>query len=151
MPSWIASMISWAGMPLPGISRFVAAPHLGDRGAVLGVGDVAVAGQLVALVAVLAPALAVALPGDGGHPAAGLAELAGGEPEVDGGEHVVDALGLLLDAAGVQHHAGGRGPPQLGASSMRAAGTPQISAAHAGVMSATAAAARVEVDGVLRR
>ena len=40
-------------------------PHTdGDVGAVLGVGDVAVAGELVALVAVLAAALAVALPGD---------------------------------------------------------------------------------------
>ena len=64
--------------------------------------------------AVLPPALAVALPGDGRHAAAGLAELAGGQPEVDGGEHVVDALGLLFDAAGVEHHPGGRGTPQLG-------------------------------------
>ena len=114
VPSWMASMISSAGMPLPGISVSSTLPHPGDCGPVLGVGDVAVAGELVALVAVLPTALAVALPGDRRHAAARLAELARGQPEVDGGEHVVDALGLLLDAAGVQHHPGGRGAPQLG-------------------------------------
>jgi hypothetical protein len=89
-------------------------------GAVLGVGDVAVAGELVALVAVLASALAVALSGDRGDTTAGFAELAGGEPEVDRGEHVVDALGLLLDATGVQHHPGRAVPHHSAASSMRA-------------------------------
>jgi hypothetical protein len=100
--------------------------------AVLGVGDVAVAGELVALVAVLAAALPVALTGDGGHPAAGLAELAGGEAEVDGGEHVVDAFGLLLDAAGVQHHAGRRGAPHLGGLLDALPPGPQIPAATRG-------------------
>ena len=107
-------MISCAGMPLPGMSDSSQPHTLATCGTVLGVGDVAVAGQLVALVAVLAAALAVALPGDRRHAATGLAELAGGEPEVDRGEHVVDALGVLLDAAGVQHHPGRRRAPQLG-------------------------------------
>ena len=92
---------------------FIAIPNLGHLGTVLGVGDVAVAGQLVALVAVLASALAVALTGDRRNTAARFAELAGGEPEVDRREHVVDTFGVLLDAPGVQHHPGRRGAPQL--------------------------------------
>ena len=52
------------GESLAGDVGFVAVPHLGHRGTVLRVGDVAVAGQLIALVAVLASALAIALPGD---------------------------------------------------------------------------------------
>ena len=98
---------------LAGDVGFVAVPHLRDRGPVLGVGDVAVAGQLIALVAVLAAALAVALPGDRRDPAARFAELAGGQPEVDRREHVVDTLGVLLDAAGVQHHPRRRRAPQF--------------------------------------
>ncbi len=80
----------------------------------LGIGDVAVAGELVALVAVLAAALAVALPGDRGDTAPRLTELAGGQTEVDRRDHVVDALGVLLDASGVEQHAGGGRAPQLG-------------------------------------
>ncbi len=90
-----------------------APPHRRDVGAVLRVGDVPIARELIALVAVLPPALAVALPGDRRHAAAGLAVLAGGEAEVDGGEHVLRALALLFDPAGVQQHAGGRGAPPL--------------------------------------
>jgi hypothetical protein len=78
------------------------------------VGDVAVAGELVAFVAVLPPALPIALAGDRGDPAAGFAELAGGQPEVDRGQHVVDAFGVLLDAPGVQQHPGGHRAPPLG-------------------------------------
>ena len=107
-------MISSADRPLPGISDSSHPQTLATARAVLGVGDVAVAGELVALVALLATALAVALPGDGGDATAGLAELAGGEAEVDGGEHVVDALGVLFDATGVQQHAGCGGPPPFG-------------------------------------
>ena len=113
-PSWIASMISSAGMPLPGISDSSQPHTVATCGPVLGVGDVAVAGELVALVAVLAAALAVALAGDRRHAAARLAELAGRQTEVDRGEHVVDALGVLLDAAGVQQHPGRRRAPPLG-------------------------------------
>ncbi len=52
------------GEALAGDLVDVAAPDRRDVGAVLGVGDVAVAGELVALVALLAAALAVALAGD---------------------------------------------------------------------------------------
>ena len=102
------------GNALAGDLRLVASPHRGDVGAVLGVGDVAVARQLVALVAVLAAALAVALTGDRRHAATRLAELAGGQPEVDRRDDVVDALGVLLDAAGVEQHPRGRRAPPLG-------------------------------------
>ena len=59
-------------------------------------------------------ALPVALPGDGGVAAAGLADLAGREHEVDAGEHVVDALGVVLDAARVQQHRARRLRPERG-------------------------------------
>ena len=141
-------MISSAGIPLPGISAS-SQPHTRrDVRAVLGVRDVAVAGELVALVAVLASALAVALAGDRRHAAAGLAELAGGEAEVDRGKDVVDAFGLLLDAAGVQQHPGRRGAPPLGGlldARRRHAGDVRR---PCGVISPTAAAACVEVDRV---
>ncbi len=64
--------------------------------------------------ALLATALAVALAGDGGDAAPGLAEPSGGEAQVDAGQDVLDALGLVLDAPGVQQHAGRRGAPDLG-------------------------------------
>ena len=80
----------------------------------LGIGDVAVARELVAFVAVLAAALAVALAGDRRDAAPGLAELARGQAEVDRREHVLDALGVLLDTAGVEQHAGRRRAPPLG-------------------------------------
>ena len=80
----------------------------------LGVLDVPVPGELVALVAVLPAPLAVALTGDGVDPTPGLSVLAGGETEVDAGEHVVDALGVVLDPPGVKQHPGGCGAPQFG-------------------------------------
>ena len=51
----------------------------------LGILDVAIARKLIALVAVLAPALAVALSGDGGVAAIRLADAPGGEHEIDAG------------------------------------------------------------------
>ena len=114
-PSWIASMISWAVRPLPGISS-TSQPHTDATCcAVLGVGDVAVAGELVALVAVLAAALAVALAGDRAtRRSPGLPNLPVARPRLMHDEHVLDALGLVLDPAGVQQHPGRRGAPQLG-------------------------------------
>ena len=148
-------MISWAVRPLPGISDFGDAPDLGDVRAVLGVLDVAVAGQLVALVAVLAPALPVALPGDGAVAAARLADPPGGEHEVDARQHVLDALRVVLDAARVQQQAGlGRCPTSRPPRSIGRRVTPVSSPAHAGVYFATAASAsskpgRVFVDEVV--
>ena len=79
----------------------------------LGIGDVAVPRQLVALVAVLAAALTVALTGDRRDAATGLAELARCKSEVDRRDDVVDALGVLLDTAGVEEHPRGCGAPPL--------------------------------------
>ena len=74
------------------------APDLGDVLARRRIGDGPLAGQLIALLAVLAAALAVALAGD--HDAAGAfaADVAGGEAEVDHRQAVLDALGVVLDA-----------------------------------------------------
>ncbi len=85
--------------------RRIDAPHLGDVGAVLRVLDVAAAGQLIALLAVFASALAVALAGDGGVAAALAADAAGRQHHVDGAETVLDAVRVMLDAAGVQEEA----------------------------------------------
>src|SRR5690606_6042617 len=90
------------------------APDGSDVRPVLGVGDVPIPGQLVALVSVLTAALPVALAGDGADPAARFSVLAGGQSEVDGGEDVVDPLGVVFQAAGVEEDAGGGGSPQLG-------------------------------------
>ena len=80
------------------------APDAGDVPARRGVGEAALARQLVALLAVLAAALAVALAGD--HDAAGAfpPDVAGGERDGADGFAVLDALGVVLDAAGVQDH-----------------------------------------------
>ena len=80
------------------------APDAGDVLARRGVGEAALARQLVALLAVLAAALAVALAGD--HDAAGAfpPDVSGGERNGADGFAVLDALGVVLDAAGVQNH-----------------------------------------------
>ncbi len=83
-----------------------AAPDGADVLPVLGVADVAVARQLVALVAVFAAALAVALARDGAVAAAGPADAARGQHHVDAAQHVVHALALVLDAPGVEQEAG---------------------------------------------
>ena len=103
-PRWIASMISTAREP--GLRDLVGrdAPDRGDVLASLGVGDRALARELVALLAVLAAALAVALAGDHHAARALAADVAGGERQVDDGEDVLDALRLVLDAARVQRH-----------------------------------------------
>ena len=76
----------------PGNSSGADAPDLGDVLAVLGLADVAAAGKLVALLAVLAPALAVALAGDGRVAAVGPADPARGQDHVDGAQAVLDAV-----------------------------------------------------------
>src|SRR5207302_4625522 len=82
-------------------------------GAVLRVADVAGAGELVALLAVLPAALAVALPGDGRIAAIGPADASGGEDDVDGAQAVLHAVRVVLDAAGVQQEARPGRAPQL--------------------------------------
>ena len=71
-------------------------------------------GQLIALLALLARALAVALAGDHGVAAAFAPDAAGGHHQVDGGHAVLDALRVVLDAAGVEQEARVGRPPHLG-------------------------------------
>ena len=103
-PRWIASMISGADRPGPGrlsgSTPHTPAMYLRCSGSVID----AHAGQLIALLPVLAAALAVALAGD--HHAAGAlaAEVAGREEEVEHREAVLDALRVVLDAARVDAH-----------------------------------------------
>src|SRR5437867_3456301 len=88
-------------------------PDLGDILAMLRVLDVAIAGELVALVAVFSPALSVPLPGDGPIPAAWTSEASGRQHQVDAGEHVLHALGVVLDAPRMHQKTGLGRSPQL--------------------------------------
>ena len=86
-----------------GDDRGIDAPHAGDvlaRGRVV---DHPVARQLVGLLAVLAAALPVALPGDGAVAAPFGAHQAEGQGEVDGGGDRVGAVDVLLGAAAGEH------------------------------------------------
>ena len=81
----------------------VDSPHPGDVGPRSGVGDHPVAGQLVALEAVLAPALPVALTGERSVAGTGAAGQAERDGEVDRRGHAVGALGRLLQAPSGEH------------------------------------------------
>src|SRR5207253_913841 len=88
------------------------APDADDMGAVLLVLDDAAAGQLVALLAMLAAALTIALPGDRGVAAALTTDAAAGQDHVDRTETVLHAMRVMLNAAGVhQETALCRAPP----------------------------------------
>ena len=89
----------------PGHVLLVDAPDAGDVLAMLGVADVAPAGQLIALLPVLAAALAVGLADDRAVAALRLADAAGGEHEVDRAERVLHAVRVVLDAARVEEEA----------------------------------------------
>src|SRR5262245_51363657 len=89
------------------------APDRRDVGAVLGVVDVAPAGQLIALLPVLAAALAVALAGYRAVATRRPADTPGCEDDVDRTEHVHDPIGVVLEPAGMEQEAGFRLPPQL--------------------------------------
>ena len=82
----------------------------------LRVRNVARAGQLIALLSLLARALPVALAGDHGVAAAFTANAPAGDDQVDGGNAVVHAFGVVLDAARMQQEAGRRRSPHLGGS-----------------------------------
>src|SRR5690606_38856917 len=77
-----------------GLRQFVRvhAPHARHVGAVLGVGEVAPAGKLVALLPVLASALPVGLARDGAVAAVLPPDAPGGEHDVDGAHHVLYAV-----------------------------------------------------------
>ncbi len=96
------------GRPRSGQIVRINAPDMGDVGAVGRIRQLAVARQLVGLLAVFAPALAVALPGEGAVPAMPAAGQAAGEREVDPGERGVGAMGVLLGAPRGQDHRGRR-------------------------------------------
>ena len=105
-------------------------------------------GQLIALLAVLAAALAVGLADDRAVAALRLADAAGREHEVDRAERVLHAVGVVLDAARVEQEARLRGAPQLGGLAERALG-------HAGDLRGArerpllaVLGDRVEADGV---
>jgi hypothetical protein len=85
----------------------VDAPYGGHRGAVGGVGELAVARELVGFLAVLAAALAVALAGQAAPAAVGTAGQAQSEGQIDEGLGVVDTVALLLGAAGGEDHGAG--------------------------------------------
>ena len=90
----------------------VDAPDRGHVGPVGRVGELAVAGQLVGLLPVLAAALAVALAGDGAVAGVRLAGQPEGEGEIDEGLRGVGAVAVLLGAAGGEDHrrlGGGQG------------------------------------------
>ena len=102
------------GQPGPGQIVRVDAPDPGHVGAGGGVGDLAVAGQLVGLLAVLAAALAVALAGERAVAAARRARAGpSSEREVDRGGGGVGAVDVLLDAAAGEDVA----PPSRGRAS----------------------------------
>src|SRR5262249_2040972 len=100
----------------PGPRKLVGghAPDPGHVGAMLGVREVPHARELVALLAVLAPALSVRLPGDRPVAAALAAEPPRGEHDVDPAQAVLEAVAVVLDAPGVEQEARLRGPPPLG-------------------------------------
>ena len=108
------------------------APHAGDVLPVLGVLDVAGAGELIALLPLLSPALTVALAGDHRVSTPLAPDPAAGQDEVDRGHAVLDALRVVLDPAGVEQDARLRGPPELRACTIIRAGTPAIFAATSG-------------------
>ena len=80
-------------------------------GAMLRVGQIAPAGKLVTLLAMLASALTIGLAGNRGISAAFAANAAGGEHDVDRAEHVLDAVALMFDAARVQKKTAPGGAP----------------------------------------
>ena len=84
-------------------AAFRHAPEVGHEAAVCGTVQVAVAGKLVVLLTVFAPALAVALAGQGTVAAAGPAEVPAQEGQVDEGADRIGAVHLLLGAAPAQN------------------------------------------------
>ena len=104
-----SDLSSWtAGRPGPGMA-LRDAPDAGHVGAGGGVGDLAVAGELVGLLAVFAAALAVALAGEGAVAAAGGPGQAQQEAQVDGGRGGVGAVHVLFHAAAGEDVAAARG------------------------------------------
>ena len=107
-------------------------PDRGDVRAVGRVGQLAVAGQLVGLLAVLTPALPVALPGDRAVARVRAPGQPEGQGEVDEGLRGVGAAAVLLGAArGQNHRAVGR-RERLDGRRSSATGTPVIRSTRSG-------------------
>src|SRR5579884_2039190 len=104
----------FGGVALARQLRLGDAPNLGDILAMLRVLDVAVAGKLIALVAVLAPALTVALAGNRSIAAAGPPDASSRQHQVNAGEDIFHALRMVFDAARMEQEAGLCRPPHLG-------------------------------------
>src|SRR6516164_1140723 len=77
-------------------------PYSGNIFAVLGIRNVAVAGQLIAFLALLPTALPVALPGDHRVTATFASDAPAGDHQVDGGDAVLHSFAVVLDATSVQ-------------------------------------------------
>ncbi len=122
----------------------------GDEFTMAGVLDVTAARELVAFLAVLAPALAVPLAGDCAVSAAGAADSPRGQDDVDRPQDVDDPVTVLLHATGVHQVAGFRGAPELGRLSDRLLGDPGHRRRSAcGVHSRTASATASNPHGVV--
>ncbi|ADG73323.1 hypothetical protein Cfla_0406 [Cellulomonas flavigena DSM 20109] len=101
------------GHPRPRQARRVDAPHSRDVGAVRAVGELAVPGQLVGLLPVLAPALPVALTGERPVPRTRAPRQPERERQVDERLRGRRPRRVLLGAPCRHHHRGGRRPQQL--------------------------------------
>src|SRR5262249_20219 len=88
-------------------------PELGDEPAMFRLGDVAAAGKLVASLAMFAPALAVALAGQGTVTAARSPNAARRQPQVNVAQDILDALRVMLDTTRVEQHRGLSRPPNF--------------------------------------
>ena len=97
-------------------------PHRGEVAPRQRIVNLAIAGELVGLLAALASALSVALTGDRPVTAEAPADLTKGQCEVEIRERVVDALRLLLRAAAGQHHDVLRGAERAGGLDQRCFG-----------------------------
>src|SRR4051812_36523325 len=91
--------------PLAGHILLVNTPDAADIFAVFGILNIPIAGQLIALVPVLASTLAIALACDGGVAAKGPPDPARRKHQVDTGQHVLDSFALMLNPASVQQKA----------------------------------------------
>src|SRR5690554_2339630 len=80
-------------------------PEFGDMRAMLGIAKVAPSRKLVAFLAVLAPALAVSLPGDRAVAAVFAAQAAAGEHNVDRAKNVLHPVAMMLNAPSVHQKA----------------------------------------------
>jgi hypothetical protein len=82
------------------------APDRRDCRAVRRIIDLAIAGQLISFLPVLAPALAIALAGQARVAAIALSRLAQRQDQIDVGVNIIDAVTLLFRPAPGDHHGG---------------------------------------------